>query len=217
MLSVKSSMMVNLLLLKLKSNLLLLTMNPDTFNLKTLQSRIQKIKEESEETSYLTYDIIECLFVRHNLAGILSQKQEFDGVPEEIVEKIKSGILPSKDELSTLSVESQDILIKQLVWICGMGTIAWYSRKWEEDGLDSPFKFIASMCDVDEGHYAATYLIAAFTLLLGHIPSPHLIETLTNNYSSTQESLDSTIEIFNELCISIISRYNEDREMYELE
>lgn len=193
-------------------------MNSDKFDLKSLQSRIQELKQESEESSYLTHNIIECLFLRHNLEGMISENQEFDSVPEEIIQKIKSGEIPSKEELAALGVETQDALIKQLIWICGMGTIAWHSENWNEEmkGLDNPFEVIVSMCDVDEGHYAATYIIAAFTLLLGHIPSPHLIETLTNNYSCEQESLDSTIQIFNELCISIISRYNEDKEMYEL-
>lgn len=211
--------MVSLQLLKLKSNLPILKfMTSEKFDLKTLQSRIQQLKRETEETVCLTYGILECLFIRHGLREIISSEQNFDNVPEEIVDKIKNGELPSKEDLSTLDVETQDSLIKQLVWICGMGTIAWQCENWNEEvmGGENPFEVIISMCDVDEGHYAATYLITAFTLLLGHIPSPHLIVVLTNNYSSEPECLNSTLEIFNELCISILSRYNEDREMYEL-
>lgn len=193
-------------------------MTSDKFDLKTLQFRIQELKQETEESAHLTYDIINCLLVRHSLVKMISENQKFDSVPESITEKIKNGVLPTKEEISTLDPETQDSLIKQLIWICGMGTIAWQCEHWDEGvmGSDNPFEVIISMCDVDEGHYTATYLITAFTLLLGHIPSPHLIEVLTNNYASDEDSLDSTSQIFNELCISILSRYNEDREMYEL-
>lgn len=196
-------------------------MSQDNFDIKSLQTRIQEIKKENEEGVTFTREFLKCLFQRHNLKDIIHKDQEFEDVPELIVDKIKNGEIPEDHEISLLDVNTQDHLLKDCVWMCGMGAIAWYSENLEdykdlpED--EKPFNQVIKMPDMGIGYHSASFLIAAFTMLMADIPSQEFIEMLTNNFDNSEQQVQKNFEIFNELCMGIYRRYEEDLSMYELE
>lgn len=188
----------------------------DKFDIKELQRRISEVKNETKETSEFSKHYFECLIKRHNLADFLDEKQEFQDVPDHIVEMLRNGEVPTEDQLSLMNCETQDFLLKDCVFICGLGAISWYSMSLPEyeDTEEKPFDTIIEMMDISPGHHTACYLIAAFTLLFARIPSVEMIEVLTNNFNSSQEQIEKNLELYNELCVSILDRYLEDKEYY---
>lgn len=196
-------------------------MSQDKFDIKSLQKRIQEIKTENEHGITFTQEFLKCLFERHNLKEIIHEDQEFEDVPELIVEKIKNGEVPEYHEIALMDIDTQDHLLKDCVWMCGMGAIAWYSQNLEEykdlEEEEKPFNQIIKMPDMGIGYHSASFLIAAFTMLMADVPSEELIVTLTNNFSDDEKQVEKNFELFNELCLGIYRRYEEDLSMYELE
>lgn len=196
-------------------------MSQDKFDIKSLQKRIQEIKTENEHGITFTQEFLKCLFERHNLKEIIHEDQEFEDVPELIVEKIKNGQVPEYHEIALMDIDTQDHLLKDCVWMCGMGAIAWYSQNLEEykdlEEEEKPFNQIIKMPDMGIGYHSASFLIAAFTMLMADVPSEELIVTLTNNFSDDEKQVEKNFELFNELCLGIYRRYEEDLSMYELE
>lgn len=191
-------------------------MMEDKFDIKALQSRIAEVKKESEQTTQFTLEYLECLLKRHDLSVLLHEEQEFTDTPEEVTDALKRGELPKKEDLARMTSEAQDYLIKDCVYMCGLGAISWYGDNLPEyeDVEPKPFDEIIRMPDISPGHHTASYIISAFTLLLADIPSQHFIELITNNFDSSEEQLQENMEFFNELCVSIYKRYSEDLEYY---
>jgi len=50
--------------------------------------------------------------------------------------------------------------------------------------------------------------------MFADIPPQQIIERLTNNFDSSPEQLEQNMEYYNELCIMLLKRYNEDLEYY---
>lgn len=196
-------------------------MSQDSFDIKSLQTRIQEIKKENEEGTFFTREFLKCLFKRHNLKEIIHEQQEFEDVPDLIVEQIKNGEVPDDHQISLMSVDVQDQLLKNCVWMCGMGAIAWYSDNLQEykdlPEEEKPFNQIIKMPDMGIGYHSASFLVAALTMLTADIPSEEFIEVLTNKYATNDEQIQKNFEIFNELCLGIYRRYEEDLSMYDLE
>lgn len=191
-------------------------MMEDKFDIKELQKRIAEVKQENQITAKFTHQYLECLIKRHDLVNILHEDQEFDNVPESITDSLKKGEIPSEEQLSIMDTETQDYLLKDCVYMCGMGAIAWYCENLPEyEGIEpSPFDEILSMPNISPGHHTASYIVSALTLLMADLPSQDLIESLTNNFDSSEEQLEKNLEFFNELCLSIVKRYIEDQEYY---
>lgn len=187
-------------------------MSNENFDIKALHNRIAELKEESERSVDFTYEFIECLIKRHDLAQIIHDEHEFEDVPEEVTNLLKKGEIPSKEMISTMDIDTQDYLIKDLVWICGMGAIAWYSEndKEYEDMNPTPFDEIIEMPNVSVGHHSASYIIAALALLMARIPSSKMIEAITNNFDNSEEQLYNNAFYYSDLCFSILRRYQED-------
>lgn len=183
------------------------------FDLKLLQSRIEQIKEEGKESSEFLHTYITCLVERHDLFEYIPDDLEIIDIPEQILQKLINHEIPSVDDLNALDLGNKEWLIIQLVWICGMGSVAVYSEDTDDDE-ESTFDAILSMMDVDEAHYVGAYLVAALTLLMCQIPPFELVERLTNEFSEKPEDIESAKQSFYQLSSGIYSRYNEDLNYY---
>ena len=188
----------------------------EKFDIKALQSRIAEVKKETEEMTEFALQFFECLIKRHDLPNILHEDHEFDDTPDEVTEALKKGEVPKKEDLVKMTSEAQDYLIKDCVYMCGLGAISWYGENMPQyEELDpKPFDEIISMPDISPGHHTASYIAAGLTLLFADIPSQRTIELLTNNFDSSPEQLDENMEFYNELCVNILKRYTEDLEYY---
>jgi hypothetical protein len=188
----------------------------EKFDIKALQSRIAEVKKESEETTEFTLQFLECLIKRHDLVNVIHDEQQFDGAPEEVNEALKRGELPKREDIAKMSEEAQDYLVKDCVYMCGLGAICWYGENLEqyEEVDPKPFDVIIQMPDISPGHHTGSYIIAALTLLFADIPFQSMVEKLTNNFDSSPEQLEENMQYYNELCIMLLKRYNEDLEYY---
>lgn len=188
----------------------------DKFDIKALQSRIAEVKKESEETTEFTMQFLECLMGRHDLANVIHEEQEFDDAPDEVNQALRKGELPKKEDLAKMSTETQDYLMKDCVYMCGLGAISWYGDNLPQyqDVDPKPFDEIIMMPDISPGHHTASYIVAGLTLLFADIPSQKMIEALTNNFDSSPDQLEENMEYFNEICVLILKRYTEDLEYY---
>lgn len=189
-------------------------MSNENFDIKALQNRIAELKEESERSVDFTYEFIECLIKRHDLGQIIHQDHEFEDVPEEVTDLLKKGEVPSKELISIMDIDTQDYLIKDLVWICGMGAVAWYSENDSiyKDVDPKPFDEIIELPNVSPGHHSGSYVIAALTLLMGGIPSQELVSAITNDFNGSEEQMYKNAYYYSDLCFSILRRYKEDVE-----
>lgn len=188
----------------------------EKFDIKALQSRIAEVKKETEETTEFALQFFECLIKRHDLSNILHEDHEFDDTPDEVAKALKKGEVPKREDLSKMTTEAQDYLLKGCVYMCGMGAISWYSENMPqyEKIEPKPFDEIIEMPDISPGHHTASYIFAGLTLLFADIPSQRTVELLTNNFDSSPEQLDENMELYNELCVTILKRYTEDLEYY---
>lgn len=195
----------------------------DEINLSSLQSRINEIKKEGEESTDFTLRYIECLMYRHALKECIPEDTEFDFVSDQIIDDIKNGKIPTKEELIIMSPDEQNQLIFELIWICGMGALAAYGADEDNlliDGEDgeqlsvTTFDVILNMRNQSMGHYSATYIIAALSLLMSQIPSKLIVESLTKNYDDSEEQIQYNMNIFIELASAVLDRYREDMAYY---
>ena len=187
-------------------------MTIDAFDFKSLQSRIDTIKEEGKENTDFTHEFIECLLDRHNLKECTPHEHELLDVPEVVMEKIIQGEVPTKEELLLMDLDTQNYLLFELIYFCGMGMIA--SFDYQEGGDESEetpiFDAILSMREISPSHYMASYITAAMTLLMGCMPSPAMIQLLTDNFSLDEEQLQQNFVTFSEIAASILVKYREE-------
>lgn len=188
----------------------------EKFDIKSLQSRIAEVKQEQEVSNNFTQEFLECLLKRHDLKNLIVDDQNFQDVPDSIIEDLKEGIVPSIEKLSVIDVITQDYFLKDCVWLCGMASIAFYSDNNIQylNQNPKPFDEIIKMPQMSAAHHSASYIVAALTLLMGDIPSQEIIATLTNNFDESDDQLEKNVEFYNELCVSILRRYQEDQEYY---
>lgn len=190
----------------------------ENFDISSLNQRIAEVKKETEECTQFTVEFIDCLLKRHDLANMLQIDQDFEDVPSSIVELVFKGSCPTKEQISTLDIDTQDAFIKDLVWICGMGAVSWYCdhEKQYQEMETKPFDEIIKMPTLSIGHHSASFIIAALVLLTSTIPTQILIESITNNFDSSQEQLEKNAIIYNDLCYSILKRFKEDLNYFNL-
>jgi hypothetical protein len=191
-------------------------MTIDSFDFKSLQTRIDAIKQEGKENTEFTYEFIECLLDRYNLKECTPENHELQDVPDIILEKILQGKAPTKEELLLMDSDTQNYLLFELIYFCGMGMIASFDYHNNditnsENSEETPtFDVILSMRDLTQAHYLGSYMVAALTLLMGSIPSPELIELLTNNFSLNEEQIEKNFVTISEISASIIMKYREE-------
>jgi hypothetical protein len=189
----------------------------NSIDLKSLQSRINEIKKEGEEITDFTYDFLECLMERHDLSECLPEDIELEDVPDHIIDTLRKGNIPTKEELILISPDVQNFMCFELIWICGMGAIASYGADEdgnEEEGIPSTFDAILAMRDVSPAHNVASYIIAVLALLMSQLPSEEMIESITNNFDCSEEQIQTNMDNFVEFSSAIITRYREDKAYY---
>ena len=187
----------------------------NTFDLNVLQTRINQIKEEGNESSEFTRNFIKCLMYRHNLQSTLPEDFEIDDVPSSIIETISSGEIPTIDSLNILSEDDKNWLLIQLIWVAGLGAIYNYCQQDEiVEGGDNTFDIVLAMMDVSEAHCSGCYVLCALTLLMAKLPPLEMIELITNDFSDNPEAIEKSKETFYQLSSGIISRYMEDLSCY---
>lgn len=175
------------------------------------------LKQESESTSDFTIEFIECLMNRYNLDTALFEGVEIDDVPEEIISILQESRVPTKEELLPLSSDTQNYLLMELIWFCGMQRIALFCEDEEvEEGEPSTFDTILAMRDVSAAHAIGSYLISALTLLNSRMPSNDYVDLLTSNFEDTPENCNRISMILLETCSNLLCRYQEDQFYYEL-
>jgi hypothetical protein len=148
---------------------------------------------------------------------MLDPDYQFENIPENILEYIRRDEIPPRELIDSLSVEVKDYFIKDCVFICGMGAVSYYSdNNPSYINIDpKPFELIIEMPNISPGHHTAAYIVAALTLLISDIPDQLTLEILTNKCSSDNKQLETNIEIFNEMCLSVLKRYREDKMYYK--
>jgi hypothetical protein len=184
-----------------------------SLDLKSLQSRINDIKEEGSQISDFTIEYLKCLMYRHDLQYALPENVEFEDVPDSIIQKLRSGEIPTEDEIILMDSDTQNFLCFELVFFCGLYAIARYGGD-EPLSEDEPsiYDIVCTMRKTSMAHYMGTYIISGLTLLMGQIPSQKLVEKLAGDFSEEKEQLQLNMDFFTEIASSILTRHIEDNE-----
>lgn len=183
----------------------------DQFDLKSLQTRINDIKKEGQETAEFTEEYITCLMIRHDLEYSIPDDFELEDVPESIFDKLRSGEIPSKEEIMVMDCETQNSLLFELIWLCGMTAVGYYTKDEElDEGEPSTLETILQMAGVSPGHRLAMYLICVLALLMGQLPSERMIETITNDFADDDDQMQRNIDMFVEWGSAVLTRHQED-------
>jgi hypothetical protein len=185
------------------------------FDMNGLMDRINRIKQEGEETTDFTVEFLQCLMERHDLASSIPEDFELDDVPDSIFSTLRCGDIPSKEELILLESGVQNNLIFEMIWLCGMNAISYYTQDVEVDeGEVSVFESILTMLSVSPGHFVGCYLISVYTLLMCKVPSLEMMEIITDNFNSEPDRLNKNQDIFVEMAAAILLRWKEDKVYY---
>lgn len=185
------------------------------FDMSGLNERINKIKKEGEESSDFTLDFLQCLMERHDLSNSIPADFEIENIPESIMDTLRQGELPTKEEIIIVNEEEQNILIFELIWICGMNAVSFYTDYEEtEDEEITVFDSILSMLSLSPGHHVGCYLIAVYTLLMCRVPSVEMMEIITDNFNSDPDRLLKNQDLFIELSAAVLFRWKEDKIYY---
>jgi hypothetical protein len=181
----------------------------DEFELKKLNTMTAFLKAESESFSEDTIIFIECLIGRYNLVAALSEEIKIEDIPDEILDIIREGRAPNVEDLVPLDSYAQTYLISQLIWICGIGRIIYYSD-------ESKAEEIIKMQEHSGAHFWASYIYSAFALLNCRVISDEFMAIMTNNYDNSTQNVLRLNRIFIELCECIYLRHHEDLHYYDL-
>jgi hypothetical protein len=156
---------------------------------------------------------------RHDLQHAIPDDYDFGDVPESIIQTLRSGDIPTEDEITIIDVDTQNFLCFELVFLCGLCAVVRYGGtdpvKTENGDSDSVWDVIWQMRSLSEHHYIATYIISALTLLMGQIPSQRLSTQMVSNLAEDDNQLQRNMDYFVELCSAILTRYLEDSEYYK--
>lgn len=185
------------------------------FDMSGLNDRINKIKKEGEESSDFTLEFIQCLMERHDLAHSIPDDFELENVPESIMNTLREGEMPTKEQIVLIATEDQNALIFEMIWLCGMNAISYYTEDLEvEEGEPTVFDSILSMLSLSPGHFVGCYLIAVYTLLMCRVPSVEMMELITDDFNCDPDRLLKNQDFFVELSAAVLLRWKEDKIYY---
>lgn len=186
-----------------------------SFDMSALSERISELKKQGEEFVDYTYDFLTCLMDRHDLKYSIPEDFTIEDVPENIIQEILLGNIPSKDQLSLMDSDTQMGMIYEFIWACGMNSISYYTNDIPvEDGDISIYDAVLEMGGVGKAHNIASYLIAAYTLLFCRVPRIEFIEYITNDFLDTPEQILKNTNMFIEVAGSLMIRWKEDKLYY---
>jgi|1048.fasta_scaffold00788_5 hypothetical protein len=183
----------------------------DKFDLSSLQTRINDIKKDGQESADFTIEFLQCLMERHDLGKSIPEDYELDNIPEAIFECLRKGEIPNRDEIMLMDSDTQNFFLFEMIWTCGMTAIAFYTADEEKiDDLPNTFETILAMSNVSPGHWSACYLIAVLTLLMARVPTEEMISKMTNNFSGDPDQIQSNLDYFIEFASALLCRHVED-------
>jgi hypothetical protein len=186
-------------------------MSEDTIDLKSLQARINDIKKEGQESADFTLEYINCLMQRHDLKDSIPIDYEIEDIPDDILDSLRRGEVPSKNQIIMIDADTQNYLLFELIWLCGMTAISFYTSNEEvKDGDVSTFDVILGMMHISPGYWTACYLIAVLSLLMAKVPSEEMISKITCDFSDDPDQCQKNMDYFIEFASSILTRYTED-------
>lgn len=183
---------------------------PDLFNAKSLEERINKIRKEGELATEFTLEYLNCLLKRHDLEVSIPEDLVSEKVPSLIYDTLRQGELPSKEQIMLMDNDTQTNFVIELIWLCGLNAISFYTQETGEEFLDS----ILSMMDVSEGHAIGCYLICVLTLLQSCVPSIESIAYMTIEFDNSPENTSKMKDLFLELSYALLLRWKEDQIYY---
>lgn len=173
---------------------------------KELQSQLQAQRLRQSQMATYTEAFLGCLIDRHDLDRCLSADQIMEGIPRRILTTIQRGQTPSVDDLQQLSVEAQQLLIRELVWISGHGAIRWY----REQGLSDQGTQWEPRDDLTPVEWTVSYVRAALALLLSSDPSDELLALIMPDHGDSDQQIRRNRTIYLELQAAILKRHQED-------
>ena len=100
----------------------------DEFSLSALNERIGEVKKENEESTEFTHKFLKVLLHRYDLKKCLHEDHVFEDIPNEILDTLRGGNVPSKTEIAKLDTPTQDFFLKDCVFICGLAAAQFYSE-----------------------------------------------------------------------------------------
>lgn len=187
-------------------------MSEEIIDLKSLQSRINEIKKEGQESADFTIEYLECLMKRHDLKDSIPDDYELEDVPDSVIDCLRKGEIPTRDQIILMDSDTQNFFLFEMIWLCGMTAISFYTSEEElEEGEDGTFDIILGMMHISSGHWTACYLICVLSLLMAKVPSEDMISSFTNNFSDDPEQCQKNMNYFIEFASSVLNRYNEDK------
>lgn len=190
-------------------------MSETDLDMSGLFDRINKIKNEGEEASDFTLEFLTCLMERHDLKYAIPDEFEIEDVPESIIDGLRNGELPTKEQIVLMSAQTQNNLLFDAVWVCGMNAVSYYTKDIPiPEGEDNILDSILAMLHVSQAHAIGCYLISVFTLLLSKVPSLEMIEAITDNFDESPLKLQQMQDMFVELSAALLLRWREDKLYY---
>lgn len=183
---------------------------PETLDMSGLMDRINQVKQYDKNATEFNTEFLHCLMERHDLKNAIPIEFEIDNVPSSIIDDLRDGKIPDTDELLKISTDTQNVLLFELLWVCGLSAIYLNTHDDESEDNDDYFRSIVAMLDVSPAHYMGAYLTSIFTLLLGKVPSPDFIEIITNNFNCSEEQLNKNKFMISELALGVFLRWKED-------
>lgn len=175
--------------------------------LETLQRQIEEQRKDQTSQASYTQTFLECLIRRHDLPNMIAHDQRIEGTPTELLDQLKNGSIPEKTALSLLSVQEQEHLVRELIWICGHGAIRWY----REQGLSEQGCSWEPETSLSRLQWSESYIHAALALLTSSDPSMEFLHLATSRGHTETEKLQHNLLLFAELQAAILCRHEEDK------
>lgn len=183
---------------------------PEVFTNESLEVLIAGICREGDELSDVTLDFVQCLIKRHNLFDCNLEPLNDKNVSSVIRDALIQKISPTKEQINLMDKSTQIKFIIQLIWLCGLYSIEYYTKNQETESLD----LVLAMMDVSDGHALGGYLFCVITLLHSRVPTVDFVAQLTNEFDDSYENIVTTQDYFKDLLYSLLCRWKEDQKYY---
>jgi hypothetical protein len=187
----------------------------ESMDFKQLNKLTAQVKAQSESSSDFTISFLDCLMTRYNLQSCLMANIVLEEIPDDIIQILREGNIPTKEDLLPLDFETQQTLMMEMMWFAGMNKIVYYTAGEKVDAeTPSTSECILAMRDVSNAHFYASYLFAGLTLLMNVVPSYEFVSALTNNFDNSLENLAFIMDRSCEVLSSLHERHTEDLDFF---
>lgn len=182
------------------------------FNLSYLQKKINELKEETNESSEYTIEYLQCLMEDHDLQDSLDEVIEIKEIPDIILNKLRQGDIPSEDDLLSIDAFMQFVLRSELIFACGMHRLKLLGGEELKEGCEYPMcEVVTRLTEMSPACCGGAYIFMAMLLLTSVIPSPIIIGAMTSNFGESQEEVETSSLVFQELSDNLLDRYRHEK------